>query len=66
MSKPDLTLKRPSELKKVEILEETVKTGTLEDLKAVLETYQPFEMMTRALGLAARYRGLDFVRILVE
>ena len=66
MSKPDLALKRPSELKKVEILEETVKTGTLEDLKAVLETYQPFEMTARALGLAARYRGLDFVRMLAE
>ena len=64
--RPDLTLKKPNELKKVQVLEEAVLKGTLDDLKAVLETYQPFELTARALGLAARYRGLDFVRLLVK
>ena len=35
--------------------------GTLEELRAVLRTYAPFEFTARALGLAARYRGMDFV-----
>lgn len=63
--RPDLSVKKPSDLRKVEILEETVRKGTLEDLNAVLKTYKPFEMTARALGLAARYRGIDFVRALV-
>ncbi len=33
--KPDLTLKKPSELRKVEILEEAVLKGTLEDPNSV-------------------------------
>lgn len=64
--KPDLTLKKPSELQKVEILEEVVRKGTLDDLLAVLHTYKAFEMTARALGMAARYRGVDFVRALAE
>ena len=64
--KPDLSVKKPSELRKVEILEEAVQKGTLEDLKAVLKTYKTFELTARALGLAARYRGIDFVRELVN
>lgn len=64
--KPNLSLKKPNELQKVEILEETVQKGTLEDLKAVLEKYKTFEITARALGLAARYRGVDFVRELVN
>ncbi len=64
--KPDLSMKRPSELIKVEILEEAVLKGTLEDLKAVLQTYKPFEMTARALGLAARYRGVAFVDALIQ
>lgn len=64
--KPDLKLKKPSELQKVEILEEVVLKGTLEDLKAVLDTYKKFEMTARAMGLAARYRGVDFVRALAD
>ena len=63
--KPDLSLKKPNELQKVEILEEVVVKGTLEDLKAVLQTYKTFELTARALGLAARYRGVDFVRELM-
>ncbi len=63
---PDLSLKRPGEQKKVLILEETVEKGSLQDLKDVLETYKSFELTARALGLAARYRGIDFVRMLVE
>ena len=63
---PDLSLKKANELQKVEILEETVKKGSLEDLKAVLKTYRKFEMTARALGLASRYRGIEFVRELVK
>ena len=64
--KPNLSLKKPNELQKVEILEETVQKGTIEDLKAVLKAYKTFEITARALGLAARYRGVDFVRELVK
>ncbi len=63
---PELKLKKPKEQKKVEILEETVLKGTLEDLKAVLKTYGSFELTARALGMAGRYRGLDFVKELVK
>ena len=64
--KPNLSLKKPNELQKVEILEETVIKGTLDDLKDVIKTYKSFELTARALGLAARYRGVDFVRTLVD
>ena len=64
--KPDLTIKKPSELVKVEILEEVVQKGTLKDVTDVLETYKTFEMTARALGLAARYRGVDFVEALIK
>lgn len=63
---PELSLKKPNELQKVEILEEVVQKGTLEDLKAVLKTYKTFEITARALALAARYRGVEFVRELVS
>ena len=63
---PNLSLKKANELQKVEILEETVQKGSLEDLKAVLKTYKKFEMTARALGLASRYRGIEFVRELVK
>ena len=64
--KPNLTAKRPSEKAKVDILEETVCKGTAEDLKDVLETYKTFEITARALGLAARYRGVAFLQILMD
>lgn len=64
--KPNVSLKKLSELAKVELLEETIKKGTVEDVKLVLETYKSFEMMSRALGLAARYKGLAFVKELVN
>ena len=64
--KPNLILKKPNGLQKVQILEEAVCKGTLEDLKDVLRTYKTFELTARALGLAGRYRGIDFVRELVN
>lgn len=64
--KPNLSKKKLSEVEKVELLEETVLKGTLEDVEAVFDTYKPFELTAKALGLAARYRGLDFVKTLVE
>ena len=63
---PNLSLKDPSGFQKVEILEEVILNGTLEDLKSVLRTYKTFEFLPRALGLAARYRGVDFVRELAD
>lgn len=63
---PDLTMKRPSELAKVMILEEAVQKGTIKDLIAVLETYKAFEITARALGIAARYRGIEFVKVLLN
>lgn len=62
---PNLTLKKPSELAKVEVLEETVQRGSLKNLIDVLETYKSFEMTARALGIAARYRGIEFVKVLL-
>ncbi|MBE6665179.1 MAG: leucine-rich repeat domain-containing protein [Ruminococcaceae bacterium] len=58
--------KKLSELAKVKLLEETVLKGTIEELRAVTETYRPFEMTARALLLAIRYRGADFTKLLLE
>ncbi len=58
--------KKLSELAKVTLLEETVLRGTLEELRSVTEVYQPFEMTARALLLAIRYRGAEFVKVLLE
>lgn len=64
--KPDLSIKKPSELVKVEILEETVQKGALQDVVDVLNTYKTFEMTARALGIASRYRGIEFVEEMVK
>lgn len=64
--KPDLSIKKPSELRKVELLEEVIQKGSLKDVADVLETYQTFEMTARALGMAARYRGVEFVKLLIK
>lgn len=63
---PDLSIKKPSERAKVEQLEEAVKKGSLSDVKAVLETYSPFSFTARALGIASRYRGAEFVELLIK
>ncbi len=55
-----------SALAKVKLLEETVCKGTLEELRFVLENYQPFEMTARALLIAVRYRGAAFVKELLK
>lgn len=64
--KPNVSAKKLSDLAKVELLEDTVQKGTIDDLKLVIQTYKTFEMMSRALGIAARYRGLEFVKELVD
>ena len=64
--KPDLSIKKPSEHRKVTILEETIQKGTLQDLIDVIDTYKTFEMTARALALAGRYRGIEFVKILLK
>ncbi len=63
---PDLSIKKPSERVKVEQLEEAVKKGSLSDVKSVLEKYSPFSFTARALGIAARYRGAEFVELLIS
>ena len=55
-----------SEQKKVELLESAVLTGTIDELIAILEEHSPFEFSARALGIAARCRGLAFVEKLVR
>ena len=55
-----------SEQKKVELLEHTVLTGTAEDVARVFEEHAPFEFTARALGYAARFRGTELVKCLVE
>ena len=52
--------------KRVLELEEAVLKGSLEDLQRLLDGSGCFEVTARALGLAVRYRGLDFVRELVS
>ena len=58
--------KKLSDLAKVKLLEETLCKGTLEELCFVLKNYQPFEMTARALLIAVRYRGAEFVKALLE
>jgi len=65
------TAKKPkpqklSELKKVELLEDTVMHGSVQDVIDVYKMYKPFELTARALGLACRYRGIEYVKALVK
>lgn len=64
--KPNVSAKKLSDRAKVELLEEAVTKGTVEDVKLVLQTYKTFELTARALALAGRYRGLEFVKTLAE
>lgn len=64
--KPDLLLENPDEFTKVALLEEAVMQGSLDDVKMVFKAYTPFEITARALGLACRYRGIEFVRVLID
>lgn len=63
---PYLTMKVPNELSKVRVLETVVQKGSLNDLIAVLKTYKSFEITARALGIAARYRGIEHVKVLIK
>lgn len=51
---------------KVELLEEAVLFGTLEDLKNVCKVHGPFELTARALGMAVRCRTADFTQELLN
>lgn len=55
-----------SEQKKVELLENEVLTGTVENTAHVIEEYGPFEFTARALGYAARFRGAEMVKCLID
>ena len=55
-----------NELQKVQLLENTVLSAGIEELHTVLETYSSFEFTARALGIAARSRGITFVEELVR
>ena len=51
---------------KVELLEEAVLSGTLEDLQNVCKVHGPFEFTARALGMAVRCRTADFTQELLK
>lgn len=51
---------------KVELLEEAVLHGTLEDIQNVCKVHGPFEFTARALAMAARCRTLDFTEELLK
>ena len=55
-----------SNVKKVELLESTVLTGTPEDVSAIYSKIGIVEMPARALGIACRFRGLDWVIALIK
>ena len=55
-----------SERQKVLLLEQTVMTGTLDQLREILNSVGNFEMTARALAIACRYRGLDYVKELIS
>lgn len=55
-----------SEQKKVELLENTVLAGTVEEVACVMDEHSPFEFTARALGYAARFRGMEMVKCLIE
>ena len=55
-----------SNLQRVRLLEAAVMNGSLQEVIDTYETYKPFELTARALTIAARYRGIDFVKALME
>lgn len=55
-----------SEQKKVELLENEVLTGTVENAAKIIAEYGPFEFTARALGYAARFRGSEMVKCLID
>ena len=55
-----------SELKKVELLENAVLHGSVDETARIMEEYAPFEFTARALGYAARFRGAEMVRCLLD
>ncbi len=55
-----------SEQKKVELLENEVLTGTVENTAKIIAEYGPFEFTARALGYAARFRGPEMVKCLID
>ena len=55
-----------SEQKKVELLENEVLTGTVENTAKIIAEYGPFEFTARALGYAARFRGSEMVKCLID
>ena len=59
-------MKKLSEPQKVKLLEQTTENGSLEELKEILDSYQPFECMANALGIAADQRGVAFVELLAS
>ena len=55
-----------SEQKKVELLEATVLTGNIEQVKTLFAEHSTFEFMARALGIACRFIGAEMVKCLTE
>ena len=55
-----------SELKKVELLENAVLAGDIEQAKSLFAEHGSFEFTARALGIACRFIGAEMVRCLIE
>ena len=55
-----------SELKKVELLENVVLSGSIAETARIMEEHAPFEFTARALGYAARFCGAEMVKCLLD
>lgn len=55
-----------SELKKVELLENAVLSGSIDETVRIIEEHAPFEFTARALGYAARFCGAEMVKCLLD
>ncbi len=60
------TMAKLNNLKKVELLENTILEGNIECVKEVFAQQAPFEFTARALGLACRFVGAEMVKCLIE
>lgn len=55
-----------SEKKKVELLENAVLSGNIEEIKGIIQGYAPFEFTARAFGLACVYADMETIKLLAE
>lgn len=58
--------KKLSEKAKTLLFEKTLLAGSVEDIKNCYESIGMIEMSARSLGMACRFKGLEYVKALVE